>query len=324
MENKMVDLCIMEEKDEHPLEGIQISNLVEMRFLFQFFHRVDIDRVVKGAPWTFHNHLVVFHRLEDKEDPMEVNESDMGWDMSLCAVGRRVATMESIWLRKGNNGGSSGDVNIVLGINLERAGRGGKGCNLGRMGLDPMRHDLEDNPIDGFDGNKRKITATFSRRVSECSDSSEERDEHLLACQSNVSVTAKRQTVRRLQHMLRLYNPQIMLFMETKLDQNRTERVQMKGDFVCGIEVVADGSKRDLVWVGDQSSVGNVPQRLTMLYRGLKVWAGCLRRLKGGRLRRLRDRVITLDEGDRDEENLSNLLGTKLEKDSEIDKEEFY
>ncbi|MBA0625059.1 hypothetical protein Godav_010306 [Gossypium davidsonii] len=243
-----------------------------MRFLFQFFHRVDIDRVVKGAPWSFHNHLVVFHRLEDKEDPMlvpliylffwvsvgrltnicrvreridirsllkhirkiqlsltnhvyrELDESDIEWDMSLCAVGRRVATMESIWLRKGNKGGSSRDVFP------NRVGKGGKWCNLGRMGLDPMRHDLEDNPIDGFDGNRRKITATFSRRFSECFDSSEERDEHLLACQSNVSVTAKGQA---------------------KLDQNRMERVRMKGGFVCGIEVVADGSKRDLVWVGD-------------------------------------------------------------------------
>ncbi|MBA0867121.1 hypothetical protein Goshw_027364 [Gossypium schwendimanii] len=113
MENKMVDLCIMKEKD-----------------------KVDIDRVVKGAPWTFHNHLVVFNRLEDKEDPIweisldclrnmtlsrsvgrltnicrrELDESDMGWDMSLCAVGGRVATMGSIWLRKGNKGGSSEDV----------------------------------------------------------------------------------------------------------------------------------------------------------------------------------------------------------------------
>ncbi|KAK5835865.1 hypothetical protein PVK06_011579 [Gossypium arboreum] len=51
-----------------------------------------------------------------------------------------------------------------------------------------------------------------------------------------------------------------------------------------------------------------------MLCRGLKVWVGYLKRVKGGRLRRLRDRVITLNEGDRDEENLSNLLDTKLEK----------
>ncbi|MBA0737009.1 hypothetical protein Gogos_010492 [Gossypium gossypioides] len=33
-------------------------------FLFRFFHQLDIDRVVKGAPWAFNNHLLVFHRLD--------------------------------------------------------------------------------------------------------------------------------------------------------------------------------------------------------------------------------------------------------------------
>ncbi|MBA0796412.1 hypothetical protein Gohar_007182 [Gossypium harknessii] len=33
---------------------------------------LDIDRVVKGAPWTFNNHLLVFHRLQDNENPMQM------------------------------------------------------------------------------------------------------------------------------------------------------------------------------------------------------------------------------------------------------------
>ncbi|KAK5772502.1 hypothetical protein PVK06_048791 [Gossypium arboreum] len=54
----------------HPLKGVQISDLGEKRFLFNFFNEVDISRVIFGAPWTFNNHLLVFHRLVEGEDPM--------------------------------------------------------------------------------------------------------------------------------------------------------------------------------------------------------------------------------------------------------------
>ncbi|MBA0709506.1 hypothetical protein Golax_024537, partial [Gossypium laxum] len=35
---------------------------------------LDIDRVVKGAPWTFNNHLLVFHRLQDNENTMQFGD----------------------------------------------------------------------------------------------------------------------------------------------------------------------------------------------------------------------------------------------------------
>ncbi|XP_012435591.1 uncharacterized protein At4g02000-like [Gossypium raimondii] len=34
---------------------------------------MDFDRVVKGAPWTFNNHLLVFHHLKCGDDPLEVD-----------------------------------------------------------------------------------------------------------------------------------------------------------------------------------------------------------------------------------------------------------
>ncbi|MBA0848202.1 hypothetical protein Goshw_029654 [Gossypium schwendimanii] len=61
MRNTFLNIC-------YPLEGIPISNLGEKRFLFHFFHRVDIEQVFKGALWTFNNHLLVFHHLKRKED----------------------------------------------------------------------------------------------------------------------------------------------------------------------------------------------------------------------------------------------------------------
>ncbi|KAH1130595.1 hypothetical protein J1N35_001973 [Gossypium stocksii] len=56
----------------HHLEGVQISDLGEKCFLFKFFNEVDISQVIAGAPWTFNNHLLIFHRLVANEDPMAV------------------------------------------------------------------------------------------------------------------------------------------------------------------------------------------------------------------------------------------------------------
>ncbi|MBA0709588.1 hypothetical protein Golax_024615, partial [Gossypium laxum] len=56
----------------HPIRGVQISDLRDKRFLFKFFYRMDLERVINGAHWTFNNHLMVFHRLEKGEDPVKV------------------------------------------------------------------------------------------------------------------------------------------------------------------------------------------------------------------------------------------------------------
>ncbi|MBA0670917.1 hypothetical protein Goklo_029554 [Gossypium klotzschianum] len=48
----------------HPVKGVQIRDLGEKRYLFKFFHVIDMERVVKGAPWTFNNHLLILHKLQ--------------------------------------------------------------------------------------------------------------------------------------------------------------------------------------------------------------------------------------------------------------------
>lgn len=54
----------------HLLEGVQISDLGEKHFLFKFFNELDINQAITGAPWTFNNHLLIFHRIQENEDPM--------------------------------------------------------------------------------------------------------------------------------------------------------------------------------------------------------------------------------------------------------------
>lgn len=56
----------------HLIRGVVISDLGEKRILFIIFLEIDIMRVINGAPWTFNNHLLVFHRLTKNEDSVAV------------------------------------------------------------------------------------------------------------------------------------------------------------------------------------------------------------------------------------------------------------
>ncbi|MBA0617918.1 hypothetical protein Godav_027328 [Gossypium davidsonii] len=60
--NTMADLW-------HPLGGICITEIGEKRYLFQFFHKVDIDRVVAGIPWFFNNHLLILQTVPVGSNP---------------------------------------------------------------------------------------------------------------------------------------------------------------------------------------------------------------------------------------------------------------
>ncbi|MBA0803073.1 hypothetical protein Gohar_013322 [Gossypium harknessii] len=55
----------------HLVKGVQISNLGEKRFLFKFFHKIDMERVVNETPWTFNNHFLMIHCLEKGEDSLK-------------------------------------------------------------------------------------------------------------------------------------------------------------------------------------------------------------------------------------------------------------
>lgn len=50
---------------------VQIRDLGGKRYVFQLFHVIDMERVLKGSPWTFNNHLLL-HQLQLTEDPLIV------------------------------------------------------------------------------------------------------------------------------------------------------------------------------------------------------------------------------------------------------------
>ncbi|MBA0820119.1 hypothetical protein Gohar_000003 [Gossypium harknessii] len=63
--NTMADLW-------HPIGGIAITNIGEKCYSFKFFHTVDMNKVLKGLPWFFNNHLLL-HKWQMKEDPLTVS-----------------------------------------------------------------------------------------------------------------------------------------------------------------------------------------------------------------------------------------------------------
>ena len=55
-----------------PGRGINIKDLGSRLILFQFYHLIDLRRVMDGGPWSFDNHLLVLHELKSDESPAEV------------------------------------------------------------------------------------------------------------------------------------------------------------------------------------------------------------------------------------------------------------
>uniref|UniRef100_A0A803Q4W9 CCHC-type domain-containing protein n=1 Tax=Cannabis sativa TaxID=3483 RepID=A0A803Q4W9_CANSA len=56
-----------------PGKGMYVKELNSNLFLFQFYHEIDIDRVITGSPWTFNKKQLILHRLKEGENPRSVN-----------------------------------------------------------------------------------------------------------------------------------------------------------------------------------------------------------------------------------------------------------
>lgn len=65
MKSKLADLW-------KPAMGISIKNTKEGLYLFQFYHKDDLNWVVSNGPWTFDNVLLVSSIIKAGEDPVKV------------------------------------------------------------------------------------------------------------------------------------------------------------------------------------------------------------------------------------------------------------
>uniref|UniRef100_A0A803NMB0 DUF4283 domain-containing protein n=1 Tax=Cannabis sativa TaxID=3483 RepID=A0A803NMB0_CANSA len=55
-----------------PGKGVYAKDIDTNRYLFHFFHEIDLERVVEGSPWTFNRVQFVFHKLRRRDDPKRV------------------------------------------------------------------------------------------------------------------------------------------------------------------------------------------------------------------------------------------------------------
>jgi len=46
-----------------PVKGVAVKEAQPGLFLFQFFHKLDMDEVMNGSPWTYDNHSLVLENL---------------------------------------------------------------------------------------------------------------------------------------------------------------------------------------------------------------------------------------------------------------------
>lgn len=47
-----------------PVKGVAIKRLKQDRFLFQFYHKLDMERVLAGGPWLFDNYMLVLAKIQ--------------------------------------------------------------------------------------------------------------------------------------------------------------------------------------------------------------------------------------------------------------------
>ncbi|KAM6560597.1 hypothetical protein CsatA_029836 [Cannabis sativa] len=62
-----------------PGKGLHVKELEQNKFLFQFYHEIDIKRVISGSPWTLEHKQLIFERLKAGDNPraLALNRLDL-------------------------------------------------------------------------------------------------------------------------------------------------------------------------------------------------------------------------------------------------------
>lgn len=55
-----------------PGKGMTVKDIGQGRYIFQFFHIIDLKRILDGGPWSFGNFPLLLHHLKTGEFPLRV------------------------------------------------------------------------------------------------------------------------------------------------------------------------------------------------------------------------------------------------------------
>ncbi|MBA0772980.1 hypothetical protein Gotri_008286, partial [Gossypium trilobum] len=236
---------------------------------------VDIDRVIKGAPWTFNNHLLVFRRLLEDKDPIEV---PLTYSFFWVQIHDLLPDREGISkLHKNTSfGGCEGSIEEKEENNNTEwkifLCHGDSLCPLRvkskrqylelewdtSLRVQDKRSDLptsvwlredissrlqgkeEDSLLAEMEGKKRQRVG--HPNLEEVTD--------LIECsRDQESVNKPKRSVvvkRRFQHVLKAKRPQMVFLMETKLDRKRMERFRQRCGYHNWIDVPIEGTRGKL------------------------------------------------------------------------------
>ncbi|KAL8135721.1 hypothetical protein AgCh_010378 [Apium graveolens] len=61
-----------DENIERPKEVMEIHDLGGYRYSFVFYHKLDLQKVVDGGPWSFEQAMLINHQLKEYEDPSTI------------------------------------------------------------------------------------------------------------------------------------------------------------------------------------------------------------------------------------------------------------
>ena len=73
--DRSINFNFMRDRLSHlwrPGKGVCISEFTNQRYIFKFFHVVDLKRVLAGGPWTYDNHLLILHWIQPGEYPNQI------------------------------------------------------------------------------------------------------------------------------------------------------------------------------------------------------------------------------------------------------------
>ncbi|KAA3479129.1 reverse transcriptase [Gossypium australe] len=257
----------------HPVRGVHIRDIGEKRFLFQFYHIMDMNRVLKGAPWIFNNHLLILHKLLKGEDPLKVpliftplwvqiHDIPVGFFSEILA--RQIGGFLEEFLEYDSSDLGKG-WRTFMRIRVKLDVRKPLKRKKDRQSTEQRAADASIDLVLGFnlvgsspnssrEGKNLLAEQSFTAMEHDSEDSiligeeekKRQRGGNMAQRRSSMGSLGNLRTIRRLRQTLKTYNPQIVFFMEIKIHKKQMKRVRRSYGFHNGVEVDSDGSKGGL------------------------------------------------------------------------------
>lgn len=60
-----------------PKEGMEVHDMGGLKYSFVFFHKLDVQKVIDGGPWSFEQAMLVYHQVKEGEDPLTLKLQEL-------------------------------------------------------------------------------------------------------------------------------------------------------------------------------------------------------------------------------------------------------